>query len=162
VGQHSLLDCARLDGRVGHAPIASLEWIVCVLRCKPHSDVSGRRFALGVAGLVLVTLLAAAPLTTLAQTAPRSELLKSPSGDQQTDLGGPQKDGESSDDESIRGYMTLEAVARQSGVSVSDILERLGLPSDTASSEQVGRLLRAHGIDMSKLRQAVGQDESVQ
>ncbi|MBL9162324.1 MAG: DUF4405 domain-containing protein [Planctomycetaceae bacterium] len=138
------------------------KWIVCVLRGKPHSDVSGGRFALGVAGLALVTLLAAAPLITPAQTAPRSELLKSSSGDQQTDLGGPKEEVESSDGESIRGFMTLEEVASQSGVPVSDILLRLGLPSDTAPSEQVGRLMRAHGMEMSKLRQAIGQDESVQ
>lgn len=138
------------------------KWIVCVLRGKPHSDVSGGRFALGVAGLVLVTLLAAAPLLSPAQTAPRSELLKGPSGEEQTGFGGPKEEVESSDGESIRGFMTLEEVASQSGVPVSDVLKRLGLPSDTAPSEQVGRLLRAHGMDMSKLRQAVGQDESVQ
>ena len=98
------------------------KWIVCVLRGKPHSDVSGGRFALGVAGLVLVTLLAAAPLLTPAQTAPRSELLKSPSGNQQTDLGGTEEGVESSDAETIRGFMTLEEVASQSGVPVSEIL----------------------------------------
>ncbi len=138
------------------------KWIVCVLRGRPHSDVSGGRFALGVASLVLVTLLAAAPLLTPAQTAPRSELLKSPLGDQQADIGGPEEDGESGEVETIRGFMTLGEVASQTGVPVSDIIERLGLPADTAPSEQVGRLLRAHGMDMSKLRQAVGQDESGQ
>lgn len=138
------------------------KWIVCILRGKPHSDVSGGRFALGITGLVLVTLLATAPLLTPTQTAPRSELLKSPSGDQQADVGGSDEDGESSDVETIRGFMTLEQVARQSGVPVSEILERLGLPPDTAPSEQVGRLLRARGVDMSKLRQAVGMDEPSQ
>lgn len=138
------------------------KWIVCVLRGKPHSDVSGGRFVLGVAGLVLVTLLAAAPLLTPAQTAPRSELLKSPSGDQPADLGGTSQEVGVSDVESIRGSMTLEEVASQTGVPSSDIIERLGLPSDTAPSEQVGRLLRAHGLEMSKLRQAVGEDNPPQ
>jgi hypothetical protein len=136
------------------------KWIVCVLRGKPHSDVSGGRFALGIAGLVLVTLLAAAPLLTPSRTAPRAQLLKAPSGGQQTDLAGPEEEVESSDVETIRGFMTLEEVASQSGVPVSDILGRLGLPPDTAPSEQVGRLLRAHGLDMSKLRQAVGKVET--
>ena len=58
--------------------------------------------------------------------------------------------------------MTLEEVASQSGVPVSEILQRLGLPPDTAPSEQVGRLLRTHGLDMSKLRQAVGKESSAQ
>jgi hypothetical protein len=138
------------------------KWIVCVLCGKPHSNVSGGRFALGVAGLVLVTLLATTPILTPAQTAPRSELLKRPSGNQQTDLGGKEEGIEPSDAETIRGFMTLEEVARQSGVPVSGILERLDLPRDTEPSEQVGRLLRAHGLDMSDLRQAVGKNDSAQ
>jgi hypothetical protein len=140
-----------------------LHWkrIVCVLRGKPHSDVSGGRFALGVAGLVLVTLLAAAPLLTPAQTVPRSELLKSPSSNQQTDLGGTEEGVASSDDETIRGFMTLEEVASKSGVPVSEILRRLALPPDTAPSEQVGRLLRTHGLDMPDLRRVIEQKESV-
>jgi hypothetical protein len=138
------------------------KWIVCVLRGKPHSDVSGGRFALGIVGLVLVTLLAAAPLLTPAQTAPRSEFLELPNGAKHGDIGDAKEDGKSNDAETIRGFMTLEEVARQSGVPLSDILERLDLPRDTAPSEQVGRLLRAHGLDMSDLRRAVGQDESAQ
>jgi hypothetical protein len=136
------------------------KWIVCVLRGKPHSDVSGGRFALGIAGLVLVMLLAAAPLLTPAQTSPRSELLERPSGVKNGEIRDLEVDDKSSDDETIRGFMTLEEVARNSGVPVLDILERLDLPRDTAPSEQVGRLLRAHGMDMSDLRQAVGEDES--
>jgi hypothetical protein len=109
---------------------------------------------------VLVTLLAAAPLLTPAQTAPRSELLELPNGAKHGDIGDAKEEGKSNDAETIRGFMTLEEVARQSGVPLSDILERLDLPRDTAPSEQVGRLLRAHGLDMSDLRRAVGQDES--
>ena len=67
------------------------KWIVCVLRGKPHSDVSGGRFALGVARLVLVTLLAAAPLLTPAQTAPRSELLKSSTATSRLTSGAPRR-----------------------------------------------------------------------
>jgi hypothetical protein len=134
------------------------KWIVCVLRGKPHADVSGGRFAVGIAGLVLVTLLAAAPLLTPAQTTPRSELHSSPSGEP-TDLGGSDEDVDAGDAETLRGFMTLDEVASQSGVPVSKILERLGLPQTTAPSSQVGRLLRAHGMDMSKLREAVGQED---
>ena len=136
------------------------KWIVCVLRGKPHSDVSGGRFALGVAGLVLVTLLAATPLLTPAQTAPRSEFLEIQNGAKQGGIGAAPGNGGTTEAETIRGSMTLEEVSRQSGVNVSDILERLDLPSDTIPSKQVGRLLRDHGMDMSKLRQAVAQDES--
>jgi hypothetical protein len=136
------------------------KWIVCVLRGKPQSDVSGGRFALGVAGFVLINLLAAAPLLTPAQTAPRADFLKSPSGEQQTELGGMEEGVESSYAETIRGFMTLVEVSRQSGVPVLEILQRLALPLDTAPSEQVGRLLRAHELDMSSLRNAIGKKES--
>ena len=135
------------------------KWIVCVLRGKPHSDVSGGRFALGVAALVLVTLLAATPLLTPSQTVPRSELLKNLGVDEQTQRHGSEEDVEASAEETIRGFMTLAEVASQTGVSASDIVERLGLPSDTVSSEQVGRLLRAHGMDMSKLKQVVEKEK---
>ncbi len=138
------------------------KWIVCVLRGKPHSDVSGGRFALGIAGLVLVTLLAAAPLMTPAQTSSRSELLASPLGVEQGESADSETGDGSSEAETIRGFMTLNEVAIQSGVPLSDILERLDLPRDAAPSEQVGRLLRAHGLDMSDLRRAVGQDESAE
>jgi hypothetical protein len=138
------------------------KWIVCVLRGKPHADVSGGRFALGVAGLVLVALLAAAPLMTPAQTSPRSELLENPPEVEQGEIEDAKAGTGSSDAETIRGFMTLKEVSVQSGVPIADILERLDLPSDAAPSEQVGRILRAHGLDMSDLRRALGQDESAE
>jgi hypothetical protein len=136
------------------------KWIVCVLKGKPRRDVSGGRFALGIAGLVLATLLAAAPLLTPAATAPRSEILQGSADNQPPDGENARSSAASGETESIRGYMTLEEVARNSGVSVSEILERLDLPRDTAPSEQVGRLLRAHGLPMSTLRQALMQESA--
>ena len=47
------------------------KWMVCALHGKPHKDASGGRFTLGIAALFLVTLLAAAPLLTPAQTTSR-------------------------------------------------------------------------------------------
>ena len=134
------------------------KWIVCVLRGKPHADVSGGRFALGIAGLIAVALLAAAPLMTPAQTAPRSQLLGTPSDGQP----GGDADGVSGDAEGIRGSMTLAEVAEKTSVPVAQILKRLNLPEGSAPSEQVGRLLRAHSLDMSALRQAVRQDDSAE
>jgi hypothetical protein len=136
------------------------KWIVCVVKGKPHREVSGGRFALGIAGLVLATLLAAAPLLTPAETAPRSELLQDSTYNQPPDGENARSPAESSASEAIRGYMTLEEVARNSGVSVSDILENLDLPRDTAPSEQVGRLLRAHNLDMSTLRHALIEESA--
>lgn len=136
------------------------KWIVCVLKGKPHTDVSGGRFALGIAGLVLVTLLATTPLVAPSQTTSRSKLVEPPSTRADKDTGNA-IEVESADAETIRGFMTLEEIARQTSVPVAAILERLNLPRDTAASEQVGRLLRAHNLDMQDLRRAVGQDESI-
>lgn len=133
------------------------KWIVCVLKGKPHSDVSGGRFALGIAGLVLVTLLATTPLVTPSQTTPRSQLVEPPSASADKDAGEIQG-AESADAETIRGFMTLEEVSRQTGVPVAEILEKLDLPRDTSPSEKIGRLLRTHGLDLPDLRRAVGQD----
>ena len=135
------------------------KWILCVLHGKPHTGASGSRFALGVAGLLLMSLLAAAPLLTPAQTTSRSDRLEDSAANDPSDLKGLDEDDEAGDGESIRGFMTLDEVSRVSRVPVSVILERLGLPSDTASSEQVGRLLRVHGMEMSKLRQAVREEQ---
>jgi hypothetical protein len=135
------------------------KWIICVLRGRPHSDVSGRRFALGVAGLLLVTLLALSPLATSSQTSPRSQLVGPASSGANLDAANAIEAG-LEDGESLRGFMTLDEVAQRTGMPVKDILERLGLPGDTAASERVGRLLRAHGLEMAALRQAVGQEGS--
>ncbi|HMO84491.1 MAG TPA: DUF4405 domain-containing protein [Lacipirellulaceae bacterium] len=135
------------------------KWIVCVLRGKPHAQTSGGRFALGVAGLVLVTLLAAAPLLTPAQTTRRSEALPSPSGQQHAAPNAASAEESTSEATALRGFMTLQEAAELSGVPVEEILSRLGLPPDTSPREQVGRLLRAHGLDMGQLREAIGQEE---
>jgi hypothetical protein len=136
------------------------KWIVSILGKKAHPDVSGARFMLGIAGLILVSLLAAAPLLTPTETTPRSELLEDRSEFNHGDSESVDEKGESLETRGIQGFMTLEEVATLSGIPASDILDRLDLPPDTKPSEKVGRLLKSHGLEMSSLRQAVGQDEA--
>ncbi|MDY7110369.1 MAG: DUF4405 domain-containing protein [Planctomycetota bacterium] len=57
----------------------------------------------------------------------------------------------------IRGSMTLAEIAAQTGLSVADILEALQLPADTSPDERTGRLVRAHGLDMSAARELIEQ-----
>lgn len=137
------------------------KWIVCVLQGKPYTDVFGRRFVFGIAGLVLVTRLATTPLVTPSQTTRRSQFVKPPSTSADRDTSNAIK-AEPADVETVRGFITFEEVARKTVVPVADILDRLGLPGDTLPSEKIGRLLRTHGLDMPDLRRAVGQDESNQ
>lgn len=51
--------------------------------------------------------------------------------------------------------MTLQEVERLTGVSAAVILKELGLPSDTPSDEQMGRLRRQHGFEMEAVRKVV-------
>ena len=137
------------------------KWIVCILRGKPHAEFSGGRFALGLASLALIPLLAAAPLLTPAQTTPRGQAMNDSSGDG-TPARTVEAKAEASDAESTRGFMTFSEVAEQSGLPVSTILERLGLPLDTSPSEQTGRILRTRGLDMSDLRKALRKDDGTE
>jgi hypothetical protein len=99
---------------------------------------------------------------TPALTAPRSQLLGTQSGVQPGD-GEDAALGEASGDaEAIRVFMTLAEVAEKSSVPIAEILVRLKLPPNTAPSERAGWLLRTHSLDMSALRQAVGQDDSAE
>jgi hypothetical protein len=51
------------------------KWIVCILRGS-HSDASGYRLALGIAGLIFATLLSFAPFLSGTTSHTRGELLK--------------------------------------------------------------------------------------
>lgn len=136
------------------------KWIVSVIQKRTQTDVSGTKFFLGIAGLVLFTLLAAVPLLTPTETESRRELLDEPVETKHDHSQNVEKTGIANETRSIQGSMTLEQVASRSGVPVPELLDRLNLPPDTAPTEQVGRLLRSHGLEMQNLRQALGQDET--
>jgi hypothetical protein len=55
----------------------------------------------------------------------------------------------------IRGNMTLQEVEDSFGVPVGLLLEKLGLPEDTAPDERLGRLRRQFDFKMSEVRKAV-------
>jgi uncharacterized protein DUF4405 len=57
----------------------------------------------------------------------------------------------------IRGFMTLEDIEEQSGVSVSLILETLKLPADTPANSKIGQLTRTNSIDLDFVREIVAQ-----
>lgn len=55
----------------------------------------------------------------------------------------------------ITGQMTLRDVSRSSGVPVSDILHKLGLPQSVSPEETVGRIRRLYGLSVIDIREAV-------
>jgi hypothetical protein len=115
-------------------------WIVCVVRGKP-SSASPYRLALGTLGLVSVVVLSVIPLFGTTTSLTRGELRDEPAA--------------ASDVESIRGSMTFEQIAAETGTTVAFLIEELQLPSDTDPNSRAGRLLRDHGLEMSDLRQAI-------
>ena len=143
------------------------KWIAGVVRGKP-SNASPYRLALGCVGLVSVILLTAIPMASSTSTVRRSELQQSrtpsqvgaPAGSHEADRGsndtGPGTSESSDTSQQIRGSMTLQEIAAQSGKPVSQIVEALGLPRDTDQSEKVGRLLRDQGMQMSDMRKVLG------
>ena len=51
--------------------------------------------------------------------------------------------------------MTLQEVAERAKLSVDQLRARLGFPADTPADEQIGRLARRHGLEMSAVRKAL-------
>lgn len=61
----------------------------------------------------------------------------------------------------VKGYMTLEEVAQQNQVPLEKIYLQLNLPPDFPANDRIGPNLRALGLDMDVLRQAVGEIKGV-
>lgn len=57
----------------------------------------------------------------------------------------------------ITGQMTLRELERVAGVPAADIAAKLGLPSDVARDETLGRLRRIYGFEMQALRDAIAE-----
>lgn len=127
------------------------KWIVCVTRGKPIEG-SGYRLGLGVIGLLAVLLLAVAPLFAPPSQVPRSQLQNESETIEESRV----KD----DDKAIRGEMALAEVETLTGVPVSHILERLGLPQTTSPDERVGQLRRKHNFQIEDVRRIVSEFEA--
>jgi len=127
------------------------KWIVCVLR-GAQGDTSGLRFGIGLASLLALMLLVAAPLLAPLVRLNRHDLQR-------------EQSTASSQDHSaaieIRGSMTLNELAQATNRPVAQLLSELNLPTDVAPNERLGRLLRQHGLQMSDLRQILGADDYV-
>jgi hypothetical protein len=120
------------------------KWIVGIVR-GTRSEASGLRFGLGLASLLALLLLAAAPVLAPTESVTRGEL---------------QQQQHSAAETELRGSMTVREVAEATGLSVTELLESVELPADASPDERIGRLLRRHGLQMSDLRQPANSDES--
>jgi hypothetical protein len=57
----------------------------------------------------------------------------------------------------VRGNMTLSEVARESGLTVNWLKERLGLPMGVSANERLGRLKRRFGFEIDDVRRAIAR-----
>lgn len=64
-----------------------------------------------------------------------------------------------SDDELIRGSMTLAEAAAAGSMPVEALRTRLGLPERVSADEKLGRLSREHGFSMNRVREVVREDQ---
>ncbi len=126
------------------------KWIVCVVR-GTHGDASGIRFGVGAASLVALVFLVAVPLLAPTVRLKRGEL--------QAQRGGSQDDASPRTAE-LRGSMTVAEVAESMHLSVPNLLQKLGLPTNVDANERIGRLLRQHNLQMSDLRQIIQADQT--
>lgn len=57
----------------------------------------------------------------------------------------------------IRGSLTLAEAAATGGMPAELLRSRLGLPEQVSTDERIGRLVRAHGITIARVREIVGE-----
>lgn len=124
------------------------KWIVCAMRGHPRGDTSGLRLALGITGLTSVVLLACVPLMSPVDKVPRSEV----QGASENRI-----PAEAEPQSNIRGAQTLAEVSTISGVPPSYIIAQLQLPEGVSLNDQVGRIMRSHGLEMQDLRRVLSE-----
>lgn len=129
------------------------KWIVCTLR-GVHGEASGRRFGIGVLSLIGLILLAMLPLLSPTRKITRGELRQSTDAAAAT----PAETKQTEESEELRGSMAVAEFAEKAGLSIPELLRKLGLPEDTLPDERMGRLLRQHNMTMNEARQKLKAD----
>lgn len=125
------------------------KWIVCTVR-GAHNDASGLRFAVGLASLTALLMMAALPLLTPTDVVRRGELRRLPGES------APARPADEARTQ-LKGSMTVAEVAEKSGLSVAELTDKLGLPDGIEADMRIGQVLRIHGLQMSDLRNTLGQ-----
>ena len=122
-------------------------WIAGVFTGKVKNG-SGQRFLLGVVGLITVVMLAISPLLS-------PKVVQENTGKGGEEL--PRERGAESEheDETIRGFMTLQEVVDFSGVPREYILKELNLPEDIPESKKIGQMRNEYDFDMDQLRKII-------
>ena len=64
-------------------------------------------------------------------------------------------DAERTTRDEIRGSLTLADVEQLTGLPVAVLVRELGLPAEVSPTENLGRLRRQHGFEISDVRQII-------
>jgi hypothetical protein len=116
-------------------------WILSRVTRRPREG-SGIRAGLGVVGLATLVMLAVSPLLT-------------PVERDLTEKGASYRSSQEYLEVSLQGSMTLEEVEASTGVPASHIIEALGLPESTSTTESLRHLKTDFGFGMNDIRRIV-------
>lgn len=130
-------------------------WIIAMFKGQPREG-SGIRAGLGIFGLIALAAIAVSPFFSSPEKIPRGMLQE----EQQISAPVQQIKSSEGDNESIQGNMSLKDVEAQTGVPASYLKQKLGLPSNVSSDENIGRLRRKYGFSMQDVRKAVAEYKS--
>lgn len=126
-------------------------WIECAIQDKPKEG-SGTRLALGVAGLIILLLIAAAPFLSPKEKLPEGENKKTHQGEKSHSEN---RQDHSTTNKTLRGSMTLAEVEQSTGVPADHILKELGIPDNVSLDERLGPLRRQYNFEMQTVREIV-------
>lgn len=124
-------------------------WIVCAIQSKPKEG-SGARVALGVAGLITLLLIAAAPFLS-----PTEKSVSDGRNQNQQQSHSKNRQGKSIEVSNIGGSMTLAELEQMTDVPIHYILKELGIPGDVSPDQKLGILRKKYDFEMGTVRKII-------
>jgi len=172
-GLHFWIAAAMLATIALHL-ILNRRWIVAVVRGRPREQGIGPRVGAGLAALVVLLGVVAAPfLSPVRETGSPSERETERAGTEARPapplvpagaaavaprpLGGADTTGcaPAGETTSVHGTMSLEEAARATGVPAEHLVRELRLPTDVPRTRPLRELTGAHGFTMDDVRRIV-------
>jgi hypothetical protein len=128
-------------------------WIVAAATGRPRQE-SGLRAGLGLFGLAALIALSIAPFFSAIEKVRRADLKDTTPAPiaVSSEVG-------SREAESIRGSMTLREVERESGVPMTVLKKKLGLPASAEPDDRLGFWKRKVGFEMQDVRRIIDEQK---
>ena len=122
-------------------------WVVCMV-VDHWREKTGFLVRLSVAGLIVLLI-----ASTMLLLSPKEQLLPSVASGKENHVR--HTAGVEEPSKRVRGDMTLAEVEASFGVPAEYLLEKLGLPEGTASSEKLGKLRHEYSFEMDAVNEIV-------